>query len=391
MLTIMNKRAGGFNRDEASNIERILSMQDNGLNSEVLFTESIADLVSKIEDYKSHSQNGNAPDILGIGGGDGAAHIALTNFYKIFWQMPSMIAGFPIGTIVNWVTPFDLTNGLVDQTRKDVRKTLDFVNFEYFNKLLLTKAEKMAIYIARKYARHEQLKTSELGILDVNSLKAFNIGFGLTTKVLWIYYGGTPEGYDSLVFKADNLFNARDKYSEIVKVPNEYFDPHVKKGFYTTLRTLKKIFANLALPYSSFSKFFWEVADFTMKVDGQEVQIDKKYNGAIISSHESVGIGLNGIAFKPTYRARTGIPSRRFQIVMSSLKPLELLPYVPTIFLGQPIQNKGIYDEMAHTVECSFPKASLIQIDGELYLAKGLKIEYDQTLRIINPNLELKM
>ena len=76
---------------------------------------------------------------------------------------------------------------------------------------------------------------------------------------------------------------------------------------------------------------------------------------------------------------------------MSSLKPLELLPYVPTIFLGQPIQNKGIYDEMAHTVECSFPKASLIQIDGELYLAKGLKIENDQTLRIINPNLELKM
>ncbi|MBI5393469.1 hypothetical protein HZA96_06375 [Candidatus Woesearchaeota archaeon] len=376
ILTIINKNAGNFNTIEAKNLETILQVAPQ-LDSHVIKTDSLDDLYSKVGEYmRIHHQ---LPDILGIGSGDGGAHHILSLFANNYGIIPKTIAPFPIGTIINYATPFGITDGAIDKIKKKLRDKLLVDNSLRYN-LLITKAEQLALYIMDNSLIDQPLHTSPLGVLNINGLRGFNTGFGIVPKFVWLYYGGTKEDYIAEI-------NDFDIIKTIVIGNGDLFASKFTKkkgGFSSFMKTVSSAIFNAIIKPEIHEDFLFDSIEAEIYLDGKKVQ-ENYFTGALFTTHECVGIGVNGIACKPAYRARSGVAQNKFQAVLTTMSAKQVLPYVPSLAAGKPIYHRGIIDEMVNAVEIAFAKPALIQIDGELMYSKKLILRYDSTVEIIHP------
>ena len=369
MLTLFNKNAGSYLETEFANIEEVLS--------DIPCLHSITKLTSSLDDLRtelvSYNNTHGTPTILGIGSGDGGAHIILTEAANIFPELPRYIAPFSIGTMINYAFPFNLNNGIIDKANRILRDSLNIDYMEFWE----TKAEQLAFYIAEQYLNNLPLHSSPLGLIEVNGKKGFNFGIGVASKLIWLYEGATLDQYQNMLENINGL-------SDIENLPKSYLPKKKKTGALSAVSLVSSALMNTASK-NGISSFLTQSTQAEIFIDGYKLPTDE-ITALISSTYESVSLGINGFAFKPTYRARSECNNKRFQCVAASLSAKEILPYFWDIYSGRQLENEKVHDHMAEEVKIKLPQPTLYQMDGELYLAKDeISIKFDRTVNIIHP------
>lgn len=379
-LTIINRYAGGFTEREAGRILNIMSSSEN-LEGEVMMTPDLSTLAPSLRARKDLK-----PDILGVGGGDGTARI-LSLVEKIWGFLPEYIAPFAMGTMNNYALTFDLSDGFIDK----IKHQTGFGD---------TKAVQLARYIRDTLDQGEELRTGELGMFKVNGRSAFNAGFGLTPKLLWLYYGKTIEQYRELQRKLQ--FYQPEEYEDIVK--SVFSEKSTLEGLVEiftaghpellpripVLNVAKAIRTSVVGAFgfnnTKEKEFINERMEGSIKLDGEEIKLScssdslQKPLGIYLASYEHSNLGFASLSLRILPEARS--IEEKIQVLMGIGTPRDILKEVYKFWQGRHL-NCGHYRHAAKIeLESNTPFA--YQVDGDIQFSKKVVVEYYKKVRIIS-------
>lgn len=369
-LCIFNTTAGSFSRWEAQRIKEILNAEPRLLKGEVFATRSQKDLENLLKEYADFH-----PDILGIGGGDGTASQTLTSVYNIWNYLPEIIAPFSMGTVNQWAAPADLNDGLVDKAKKIVHWPS-------------TKPIQLAKYLLRCAKKEEQPRTQPLDLLDINGKKGFNTGFGAVPKVLWIYYGKTPEQYHRL---EEDLRNSpsQDYTRELNRIWNERtLIDILSNGTGGLLKRSGAVYAFSAAAYSMTSildpdrrEFFQGPFEGELELDGKKIESERLVNAVYVSTYPGVNLGIKWVNLLPAPEA--GKEPGKMQIVLCTDSLFGVINQLPRLFTGEHLENMQYHSAAELKLRSELPLIG--HIEADFVMGKEFTIRYDRTLRVVAP------
>lgn len=392
-LTIINKYAGGFTEREVGKIHNILTSSEN-LEGEVLMTPNLSTLAPSL-----WARRDIKPDILGIGGGDGTARI-LSLVEKIWGFLPEYIAPFAMGTMNNYALTFGLSDGFRDK----IKHQTGFGD---------TKAVQLARYIRDTLDRGEELRTGELGLFKVSrrgendqreasKRSAFNVGFGLTPKLIWLYYGKTieqyrelqrrlqfyqPEEFEDIVKSVFSERSTLDGLVEIFTVGHSELLPKIP-----VLNVAKAIRVGVtgALGFSAReSEFINERMEGSIRLDGEEIKLrygfhlpldSQKPLGMYIASYEHSNLGIASLSPKILPEARC--VEGKMQVLIGKGTPIDLLKEVYKFWQGRHLNCSDYRHAAKIEIESDTPFA--YQVDGDIQFAKQVMVEYHKKVKIVS-------
>ena len=369
-LCIFNTTAGSFSRWEAQRIKEILNKDPRSLKGEVFATRSQLDLEARLREYADFY-----PDILGIGGGDGTASQTLTSVYNIWGSLPEIVAPFSMGTVNQWAAPPDLNDGLIDKAKKIVHWPS-------------TKPIQLAKYLLRCAKKKELPHTQPLDLLDINGKKGFNTGFGAVPKVLWIYYGKTPEQYHRL--EEDLRNNLPQHYSrELNRIWNEKtLVDLISDGTGGLLKRSGAVYALSAAAYSMASildanrrEFFQGPFEGEIEIDGKKVEPERLVNAVYVSTYPGVNLGIKWINLLPAPDA--GTEPGKMQIVLCTESLFGVVNQLPRLFAGEHLENVQYHSAAKLKLRSELPLVG--HIEADFVVAKEFIIRYDRTLKVVAP------
>ncbi len=189
------------------------------------------------------------------------------------------------------------------------------------------------------YRRGEKFETMSQHLVRVNDMYGTLTGGGLASNFLDAYYSGSgtgPAEAAKVVTKTIASTMARTQYSKKLFAP-----------------TRAKII-----------------------VDGELVPLN---DFTVILGCSVVEIGLG---FKPTPRAYDDMG--KFHFIATSVKPIKVIPKIPTLYRGKDLIRPDVFSKPAKKVIIE-PESSLrYMIDGELYdYDKPLELETGPTIQVI--------
>ncbi len=376
-LTIINRYAGGFTEREAGRILSILS-SGKGLEGEVMMTPDLATLAPSLRARKNLR-----PDILGVGGGDGTARI-LSLVEKIWGFLPEYIAPYAMGTMNNYALTFNLSDGFRDK----LRHLTGFGD---------TKAVQLAKYLRDIAERGEEPKTGELGMFKVNGRSAFNAGFGLTPKLLWLYYGKTidqyrelqnqlqycpPEEYEDLVKSFFSEKSTLEGLVEVFTAGHRELLPRIP--VLNVAKAIRTSVAGVLGPNNAQeNEFVNERMEGSIKIDGEEFRPSSGFPkplGIYLASYEHSNLGFASLSPRilPEARAVEG----KMQVLIGTGTARDILKEVYKFWQGRHL-DCGDY-RYAARIELESDRPFAYQVDGDIQFARKVLVEYHRKVKIIS-------
>ncbi|MBI2662005.1 hypothetical protein HYX11_00930 [Candidatus Woesearchaeota archaeon] len=375
-FTIFNKNAGSFSSRETHKINEVLHSNLRCLEGKLVITPNISFLEEVLEEFRTYT-----PDILGIGGGDGTAAQILTSVEKHWGAIPNLIAPYALGTMNNWVTPFGLSDGLVDKVKKAMG-------------IGETKPLTLARYIAECTQEGRNLSTESMGLLDLNGEKGFNFGLGLVPKLVWSYYGKsiaqyqrlegelmqtTPDRYKQ---KYEYIFSEKTMLNDMIEiVTNGKGDLLKKTGFVTAIIMGAKGIVYSLRFNSPENAFYREPIHGKIYIDGKKIELAEQPLNIYCAMYEQASLGLPWLTLCPSPEARSY--AKKMQVIITFGEPLDVVRQIPHLFRGKKWGNNIYYS--ASELEIVLDKPGIAQLDAEYKLSNRFVLKYDTTLNFIAP------
>lgn len=191
-------------------------------------------------------------------------------------------------------------------------------------------AEKTLENMVRRHSLGRKFSYAKLGTMKVNDQYGFFFGMGYTVNFLTEYYASKAQG--GVGRAAGTVFRTAGAILFGGKM----------------LERLKKQF------------------NAKVSVDGRPV--DYPSYGLFMAGT----IQYVGLAFKPLYRAREN--EKQFHVLVSGLKPSQVLPQTHRFFLGSKLKGTPHHDSLAVEVTVNSEEPLGYTIDGEMYDAKNIQI-----------------
>ncbi|MBI2146810.1 hypothetical protein HYU22_05745 [Candidatus Woesearchaeota archaeon] len=378
-FTIINKNAGGYSPRELGKLYDILHGQPHKLTGEIIATPDLSSLEYHLKRYKDFH-----PDILGIGGGDGTASQTLTLVQNVWGSLPEYIAPYALGTMNNWAIPFGLSDGLIDKVKQRTG-------------VGDTKAVQLARYIQQSAEQGTEMATQKMALLDVNGRRGFNVGVGLVSKLVWLYYGKTidqhrrleeelstasPGDYESIL---DGILAERKPWDGLVDLVDPA-DVLRRLGTVNALKTIAQSISGIVVGRKKEREFFaapLEADFYIMDAEGRERKLElPPVTGIYIAAYEKSTLGLPFLAVQPTPEARQ--QPGMMQVVITHAKPLEIVLQIPALFAGMHLENTAYY----HTSQLRIVgrKPMVAEVDADTIMGNELVATYDQTLKFVSMN-----
>ena len=351
-LTILTPAAGNYSPREHDRIARALS----GLEGKVIATPDLPSLDSELRRHQTYQ-----PDILGIGGGDGTVSRTLTKIKEIWSYIPEYIATYALGTMNNVAIPTAGTDGLIDTMKRYVR-------------IGKTKPVQLAQRIKEIVRSEEEFKTETLAPLNINGQWGFNAGFGMTAKLVWMYYGRTVEKYIEVQQGLQRI--SQGGYD--ITVNRLAPEKQEKSGTLRAAKTALDCVGALCRPSSPMNQFFNMPLEADIYIDGQMIHFPQFPTGIYIAAYEQQNIGvLKGI---PLPRARA-VPGQ-MEVMVSFAAMKDVLRSLPAIMRGKPM-HKTEYIQ-ARELKLKSGQVMIGQVDGEFVFGKEFVIRPDEPLKFIS-------
>ena len=326
-LTILNPHAGSYSPREHDRIARALS----GLEGKVIATPDLSSLDLELQRHQTYQ-----PDVLGIGGGDGTVSHTLTQVQRLWGYIPSNLAVYAMGTMNNVAVPLGACGGLYDTLKRYVG--------------LDTKPVRVAQYIGRSSS---SLHTESLAPMNINGRLGFNVGFGTTAKMVWMYYGKSME-----------QFYAGSQQSE-----------QQKSGMMQVAGLLVEAFRALCNSSSAASQFFNQPLDAAIYIDGQKIE---PATGIYLASYEQQNTGIFRAIPSPGARRHPG----QMEVVLSRGSIQDVILSLPSLMRGKPGRNMEYIQAKELRIESD--KTIIAQVDGEFLCGREFEIRPDAPLKFIS-------
>ncbi len=363
-LTILNPNAGSYSRTEQDKICSALT----GLEGIVLITPNLADLEQQLQDQRDYH-----PDLLGIGGGDGTVSRTLTKVKERWPTLPDYIAVYALGTMNNAASSLGASDALMDKIKR-------------FSRVGKTKPVQLAEHIAKISRDEEELMTEELAPLNItrilnnsqppksNSQWGFNIGFGLTSKLVWKYYGRSREQYEQTIKAMQRVYESgHDLNEERITLKQRQ-----KSGIVQSARTALECINVMYSPSSAVYQFFNRPLEAALYIDGQKFQPELPITGIYIASYEQQNVGFLRGTPSPGARAVPG----EMEILVSFASMKDIIASLPAIRKGRPAR-KTVYIR-AKVLELESEQMLMGQVDGEFVFGKEFVVRPDEPLKFIS-------
>lgn len=348
-ITFLNQMAKSYNeRDQKKIID--LTCGRESLDGVVYGTSSLPSVEVFLKQHKE-----KIPDLLGIGGGDGTIGETLTLVREIWGCIPVIIP-YALGTMNNWAIPFNASDGFVDKL-----KILTGVGD--------TKPVQVARHLNEIIEAEKEIHTEEIGLFDVNGKCALNVGFGIVSRLLWLYDGRTIAEYN-LLNQGDNIPSCRNGTS----------------GLYRASHTaMLGILGGFGI-HKSAKEYFEEELDVEIYVDGKKKHLPQNPTAILTSAYKQANLGVKWPMPKPIPGARDR--PGEMQVAITYLTPREIVApqNLWKIFTGQQMDRTEYLHCKAFQIKNKSNKDIHYQRDGEQDRAKDCEVSYAQPLNVISLN-----
>ena len=351
-LTILNPSAGNYSVREHDKISKALA----GLEGKVLATPNFPELEKELQRHDAYS-----PDILGIGGGDGTVSRTLTKIKEIWGSIPEYLATYALGTMNNVALPTGGSDGLIDTMKRYAR-------------IGNTRPVQLAHYIGKTVEREEEFKIEKLAPLNINGQWGFNAGFGITSKLVWMYYGRTAEKYAEVQRGLQRI--SQGGYDIAVKrlAPEK----REKSGTLRAAKTALDCIYAMYCPSSPINQFFNMLLEVDIYIDGQKMNFEVPPTGIYIASYEQQNVGIFRGTPLPHARAVPG----SMEVLISSATVKDIVLSLPAIMRGNPMRKTQY--RQARELRVESEQVMIGQVDGEFVFGKEFVIRPDEALKFIS-------
>lgn len=350
-LTILNPSAGSYSSREHTKICRALT----GLEGKVLATPSLLKLEQELQRHDDYH-----PDILGIGGGDGTVSRTLTEIKKIWGYVPEYVASYALGTMNNVAIPTRGSDGLIDTMKRYAR-------------IGKTKPVQLAQRIKEMVKKEEEFKTEKMSPLNINGQWGFNVGFGLTAKLVWMYYGRSIDQHT----RAHQMLQqcSSEKYDAVVeKITSEQQKSGMIQAGKTALESINAMYS----PSSPVYRFFNQPMKAEIYINGQKMNFDMPPTGIYIASYEQQNVGV----FRGTPLPRARAVPGQMEVLISSASMKDIIMSLPAIMRGKSMRNTHYVQ--ARELRLESEQVMIGQVDGEFVFGKEFVIRPDAPLKFIS-------
>ena len=186
----------------------------------------------------------------------------------------------------------------------------------------------------------KKIKIEERDLIKINNYYSFIFGIGIVSNFLSTYYDGKGTG----PIKA-------------AQVTGKLIASSVVDGEY--------------------SKNMLDPVKLKLEINGEKYP-ELEVTATLAQTIENLGIG-----FKPMYRALE--KQGTFHTYITTLKLNKIIKYVPNLFLGTPIRNKGLIDKLAYEMKIVGNKSFIYTLDGDLFESEegNLTLQYGKTLKFV--------
>ncbi|MCX7680267.1 MAG: diacylglycerol kinase family protein [Spirochaetes bacterium] len=163
-----------------------------------------------------------------------------------------------------------------------------------------------------------------------------------------------------------NLIKIEDRYCAIFGcgIITTFMDLYYQMGEYTPYKAfevLTKMVASLKNPSSPETKRYFTPFDAKIFIDGIQWK-RRNILGCLALTIPSVGLG-----FKPGSRTNEAV--NRFQLIVSALKPVELLTQIFRLYSGSRIDDINHFDDLVRELCIESRSPFRYTMDGEMYTA----------------------
>lgn len=350
-LTILNPNAGHYSVREHEQISSALA----SLEGKVLATSSLSELELELQQYRDYH-----PDILGIGGGDGTASRTLTKIQEVWGYLPKYLAVYAMGTMNNVATPLGVSSGFIDKVKQSMGKGK-------------TKPVQLAEYIGKAVSAGEELNTEKIIPLHINDRLGFNLGFGVVSKLVWMYYNRTIDQYR----RAERELERCDprEYETLVE---QIVSQEGKSGTWQAAKTALQSIVTVFNPSSPLYQFLNQPLNVRLSLDGQCVESIAPLTSIYVASYEQQNVGVFRGKPSPGARAVAG----KMEVIISSASPKEIIFSLPAINRGEPMRNTAYVH--AQELRLESEQVMMGQVDGELIFGKEFVIRLDKELKCVS-------
>jgi len=353
-LLIVNKTARSYYSWETRFIEHLLNRFSSSLRTDVVITSSLSELEQAVQEHK------NIPDILGFGGGDDTASRVLTAVAESWGRIPDYLANYAMGNVNSLADFLNLSDGTIDKLKKKMQ-------------IKSTKAIQLASRISDTLCYNQKIPTEEVGLLDINGRKGFNVGFGATPKLIWTYFGKSIREYRLLEEKLAD--SAPEEYPQVLD--KLFGDPRDVNPFYAAATGLRTIASSL-IP-SPHNYFYQEPIKGEIYIDGKKVET-AGLDGIYISTYGKLNFGIKGITLtiSPGARDEPG----KIEVVLCSQSVLGVVKQIPKLARAERLKNVEYLQCREFELRTEQPQLGVVE--DSFIAGKVFKIRYDQPLNFIS-------
>ena len=345
LLILANPNGRNVTPRKIRELQDVFQWSNGTLQTTVRVTEDLSKLEEVVTEYENREVT-----ILGIVGGDGTVMHTRT-LVEERWKYHPSYAFFPLGTMNN------------------IQRAVGLDGKDSSLQLARCIVEAAATDTLGEYA-------VPIPSLDINGRKGFNIGFGLISKLLWMYNGHSAKHYRELeeALQTSPLFEYQKKYREITgKREQDFFDLLSKeRGLWGAAKTVLRLLKARDKSYLLHKELMGEVI-----FDGEGQDFPQSPLGAYISCYEKVNLGLG--RFNPVPSPEANKEKGKFQVVIPYGNPFSIVTQLPKVAAGRRIPNT-VYRYIS---SFDLPGERIAQVDGEIILDKGFKVRYDETRDVI--------